>query len=388
MSPGRILHVLDHSLPIGSGYSYRSRSIVRAQRRLGLEPVVLTSPKQGSQGDSRDVVDDIVHYRTGPAGGRLPVLRELLLMRRLSGRIAQVARQERSQVIHAHSPLLNGVPALWAGRRLGVRTVYEVRTFWEDAAVSHGTHTEASWRYRFSRALESMVLRRADAVVTICQGIRAEVISRGVEPGRVAIVPNGVDADWFVTRPRADELAQRIGLGKGPVFGYIGSFSFYEGLPFLVDAMRSLVARIPGATLLLAGSGRDEEALKAAAKEAGPSVIMLGRVPQDQVRDLYTLLDVLVLPRRRMRITELVTPLKPLEAMAAGTPVLVTRFDVLKHLGFAQPGRGIGQRVLPERGVFSSAFERWSPLPPQASAPRRSTTYQDTTPRPRVSDES
>src|SRR5690242_6912766 len=193
VSPTRILHVLDHSLPIGSGYSYRSRSIVRAQRRLGLEPVVVTSPKQGSERDGRDVVDDIVHYRTRSTGGQLPVLRELLLMRRLAVRITQVAREERSQLIHAHSPLLNGVPALWAGRRLGVRTVYEVRTFWEDAAVSHGTHAESSLRYRVSRALESMVLRRADAVITICQGIRAEVIARGVPAGRVAVVPNGVD---------------------------------------------------------------------------------------------------------------------------------------------------------------------------------------------------
>lgn len=337
VSPTRILHVLDHSLPIGSGYSYRSRSIVRAQRRLGLEPAVVTSPKQGSERDSRDVVDDIVHYRTRPAGGQLPVLRELLLMRRLAARITQVARQERSQVIHAHSPLLNGVPALWAGRRLGVRTVYEVRTFWEDAAVSHGTHAESSLRYRVSRALESMVLRRADAVVTICQGIRSEVIARGVPAGRVAIVPNGVDPDWFETRPRAGELAERLALGQGPVFGYIGSFSFYEGLPFLVEAMGSLVRRIPGAKLVLAGSGRDEEALRAAAKEAGPSVVMLGRVPQDQVRDLYTLLDVLVLPRRRMRITELVTPLKPLEAMAAGIPVLAS--DVGGHAELIADGQ-------------------------------------------------
>lgn len=329
MDPTRILHVLDHSLPLGSGYSYRSRSIVRAQRRIGLEPVIVTSPKQGSDRDAREVVDDLVHYRTGPVGGRLPVVRELLLMRRLAARIAQVARKERSQVIHAHSPLLNGLPALWAGRRLGVRTVYEVRTFWEDAAVSHGTHTEASWRYRLSRALESMVLRRADAVVTICQGIKSEVVGRGVSPDRVSIVPNGVDPEWFEARSRADELGARLGLGPGPVFGYIGSFSFYEGLPFLVEAMGSLVAQIPHAKLVLAGSGRDEAAMREAATKVGQSVLMLGRVPQDQVRDLYTLVDVLVLPRRRMRITELVTPLKPLEAMAAGIPVLAS--DVGGH---------------------------------------------------------
>src|SRR5262249_2846625 len=163
--------------------------------------VVLTSPKQGSAKDSRDVVDDIVHYRTGRAGGRLPVVRELLLMRRLAARIERVARRGRRQAIHPPSPAPDRVPAARAGGRLAIRTVYEVRTFWEDAAVSHGTHTETSVRYRLSRALESMVLRRADAVVTICQGIRAEVIARGVPAARVAVVPNGVDPEWFETRP-------------------------------------------------------------------------------------------------------------------------------------------------------------------------------------------
>ena len=125
----KILHVLDHSLPIGSGYSYRSRSIVTAQKRLGLEPVVLTSPKQGTERDDRELVDGIPHYRTGRAGGRLPFARELLLMLRLTSRIIRVARAEGAEVIHAHSPSLNGLPALWAGRRLGLPVIYEVRTF-------------------------------------------------------------------------------------------------------------------------------------------------------------------------------------------------------------------------------------------------------------------
>src|SRR6185436_18533091 len=131
MAPTRILHVLDHSLPIGSGYSYRSRSIVLFQQRLGLTPSVLTSPKQGTAQDGEEVIDGITHYRTGRTGGRLPFVREVLLMRRLAARIAAVARQTRAEVIHAHSPLLNGLPATWAGRRVGVPVVYEVRTFWE-----------------------------------------------------------------------------------------------------------------------------------------------------------------------------------------------------------------------------------------------------------------
>jgi PEP-CTERM/exosortase A-associated glycosyltransferase len=322
--PGRILHVLDHSLPITSGYSYRSRSIVTWQKRLGLDPAVLTSPKHGSDRNHCEMLDGIAHYRTGRAGGRLPVVSELRLMARLARRIMRVAREVRAEVIHAHSPVLNGLPALWAGRRLGLPTVYEVRTFWEDAAVSHGTHGEGSVRYRLSRAMETSVLRRVDTVVAIGRGIQGEVRARGVAPDRIVIVPNGVDAEWLEPRPRIEDLAHRLGIGAGPVFGYVGSFSHYEGLPFLIAAMSDLAARIPGVRLVIAGSGRDEHAVREAAWKAGPAVTLLGRIPQEQVRDLYTLLDVLVLPRQRIRLTELVTPLKPLEAMAAGTAVLAS----------------------------------------------------------------
>lgn len=332
----RVLHVLDHSLPIGSGYSYRSRSIVLFQQQMGLEPAVLTSPKHGSARDERETIDGITHYRTGPAGGRLPFLREVQLMRRLTSRIRAVGRETRAQVIHAHSPLLNGLPALWAARRLGVPFVYEVRTFWEDAAVNHGTFAEGSARYRISRALESIVLRRADTVIAICQGIRTDVMSRGVPAERIVLVPNAVDPEWLEKRPRATALQQRWDLGNGPVFAYIGSFSHYEGLPFLVETAPEIMERLPDARLLLVGGGRDENVLREAARRAGPRVILTGRIRQEEVRDLYTLVDVLILPRRRMRLTELVTPLKPLEAMAVGTPILAS--DIGGHTELVADG--------------------------------------------------
>jgi len=334
--PTRVLHVLDHSLPIGSGYSYRSRSIVTFQKRLGLEPVVLTSPKQGSESDGRDLVDGIPHYRTGRTGGRLPFARELRLMARLAGRIIRVARAEGVELIHAHTPSLNGLPAIWAGRRLGLPVVYEMRTFWEDAAVNNGSFAEGSLRYRVSRAIETMAIRRAYRVIAICQGIKSEVVSRGIAPAQIALVPNGVDAGWLEPHTRAAGLAAELGLGEGPVFGYIGSFSRYEGLPFLIEAMPELLARFPGARLLLVGGGRDEDAIRAAAQRLGPAVIMPGRVPQERARDFYSLLDVLVLPRRRIRLTELVTPLKPLEGMAMGIPVLAS--DIGGHAEMVSDG--------------------------------------------------
>jgi glycogen synthase len=333
----RVLHVLDHSLPIGSGYSYRSRSLLVAQRRLGLEPVVLTSSKQGTSRDGHELVDGIPHYRTGQAGGRLPFVREVALMWKLAARLVEVARREQVDVVHAHSPLLNGLPAVLAGRRLCLPVVYEVRSFWEDAAVSHGTFREGSVRYRSSRALETLVLRRADRVVAICDGIRREVAGRGVAAERITVVPNGVEPDWLEPRPRASWLAADLGIGQGPVFGYLGSFSFYEGLPFLVEATPDFLGSSGGGHLLLVGGGRDEAPVRAMAQKVGRRVIFMGRVPQDQVADIYTLLDVLVLPRRRTRLTELVTPLKPLEAMAMSKSVLAS--DVGGHVELIQDGR-------------------------------------------------
>jgi PEP-CTERM/exosortase A-associated glycosyltransferase len=332
----KVLHVLDHSLPIGSGYSYRSRSILAAQRRLGLEPVVLTSPKQGSPRDGQEIVDGVRHYRTGPAGGRLPFVRELALMWKVAARLVDIARREKVEVVHAHSPLLNGLPAVLAGRRLGLPVVYEVRSFWEDAAVSHGSFREGSMRYRISRALDTLVLRRADRVVAICEGIRREVARRGVAAERIAVVPNGVEPEWLIPRARADRLASQLGIGQGPVFGYLGSFSFYEGLPFLVEAAPDFLGSSDDGRLLLVGGGRDEAPVRALARKAGGRVIVMGRVPQEQVPDIYTLLDVLVLPRRRMRLTELVTPLKPLEAMAMSRSVLAS--DVGGHAELIQDG--------------------------------------------------
>ena len=324
-----ILHVLDHSVPVLSGYSFRSRSIIRGQQALGLRTAVLTSPKHGSARDGVETVDGLACYRTGPAGGRLPVARELRQMLRMYRRICAVARREEVHVLHAHSPVLNGLPALLAGRRLGLPVVYEVRAFWEDAAVDHGTTREGSLRYRLSRALETRVLRGAARAVTICEGLRQDIVARGIDGARVVVVPNGIDLEAWDPRARSERDARAAGLGPGPVFGFVGSFYRYEGLRFLLDALPALRRALPGAQLLLVGGGQEERALRAAAAGLGDAVVFAGAVPHAQVASFYALIDVFVCPRRRLRLTELVTPLKPLEAMAMARPVLAS--DVGGH---------------------------------------------------------
>jgi PEP-CTERM/exosortase A-associated glycosyltransferase len=331
----KVLHILDHSLPVMSGYSTRSWNIVRFQRALGLEPVVLTSPKHPIAGPEHEVLEGITYYRTPAAPGRtarLPYAREMALMFQLARRIAAIARTEQAELLHAHSPVLNGLPALWVGRRLGIPVVYEARAFWEDAAVDHGTTREDSVRYRVSRALETALFKRADGAVVIAGAMRDEVTRRGVSSSRVRVVPNGVDTERFRPAPRNEDLARRLGLEGGCVLGFIGSFYRYEGLRFLLEAVPELRCQLPQARVLLVGGGEDEAPLRTLGLGLGPALVFAGQVSHQEVRDYYSLIDIFVCPRRRMRLTELVTPLKPLEAMAMGRPVLGSNVGGLTEL--------------------------------------------------------
>ncbi|WP_298235068.1 TIGR04063 family PEP-CTERM/XrtA system glycosyltransferase [uncultured Azohydromonas sp.] len=335
MTTPRVLHVLDHSIPLHSGYTFRTQSILREQRRLGWETFHLTSPKHLEPKGLEEDVDGLHFFRTPLAprsGPRLPGLGEIALMRSLEQRLLEVAQQVRPNVLHAHSPVLDAIPALRVGRRLGIPVVYEVRAFWEDAAVDHGTTTEGSLRYRLTRRLETHALRNADHVFTICEGLRGDIVARGIPARKVTVIPNAVDIDAFDIGGEPDQaLKARLGLAGCDVVGFIGSFYAYEGLDLLLQSLPAILAQRPGVRVLLVGGGPQDAALKAQARSLGlaDKVVFTGRVPHKDVQRYYDLVDVLAYPRHSMRLTELVTPLKPLEAMAQGR--LLVASDVGGH---------------------------------------------------------
>jgi PEP-CTERM/exosortase A-associated glycosyltransferase len=342
-----VLHLLDHSIPLHSGYTFRTLSLLREQRKLGWETHQLTSPKHGESlaGEATDALEETVdgwhfHRTPVPAGGlRIPGIAEMRLMRQLEDRLQTVAEQLRPQILHAHSPVLNALPALKVGRRLGIPVVYEVRAFWEDAAVDHGTTSEGSLRYRMTRRMETHALQRADHVFTICEGLRSDIVGRGIPASRVTVIPNAVDIELFEPGGQPDAaLKAKLGLSHSTVLGFIGSFYAYEGLDLLLNALPQILASQPDVRLLLVGGGPQEAALKAQAQRLGlqDHVLFTGRVPHAEVGRYYDLIDVLVYPRHSMRLTELVTPLKPLEAMAQGRILVAS--DVGGHKELIRDG--------------------------------------------------
>jgi glycogen(starch) synthase len=336
----RVLHILDHSVPVLDGYSHRSRSLISAQQKRGLQPSVLTGPLHNLDDPQPTEVNfDSVHYFRTPQDSsfywqavqrRRPILREWAVVRLLRKRILSILQSQPFDLLHAHSPALCGLAAAQAARASRLPFVYEIRSFWEDG-VDQST---ASLRYRLTRALETRVVRSADAVVGIAKPILSDIASRGISESRLFHVPNGVDSTRFVPRARDLSLAERLGVRDVPTLGFIGTFFPWEGVPWLVEAAAALRARGVPFKLVMVGDGVDANAVRAAiaSKNAADYVIYVGRVPHEEVERYYSVMDVLVYPRRRLRITEKVTPLKPLEAMALGKTILGSNVGGIREL--------------------------------------------------------
>lgn len=334
----RILHVLDHSIPLHSGYTFRTCAILEYQRALGWETFHLTSPKH-AESSGLDIpyeeVDGLCFFRTKiPRGllSRLPVLRQYAAIHALEIRLRALISDIKPDIIHAHSPALNGMASLRVAKQKGIPLVYEIRAFWEDAAVDHGTSSENGVRYHMTRGLENFVINRADAVTTICEGLRMDIIGRGINPEKVTVIPNAVDPSQFIVNDNKDaDLLHKLKLEGKHVLGFIGSFYAYEGLGLLIEALPEILKKCANLTVLFVGGGPEEKALKQRVNELDLSenVIFTGRVPHSEVHEYYNLIDLFVYPRLSLRLTELVTPLKPLEAMAKGRLVLAS--DVGGH---------------------------------------------------------
>lgn len=327
----RVLHVLHTSLPHVCGYSLRSDQIISLQRSMGVEVAVVTSAQQPGNGKD-EVIDGVSYTRTQRAeAGRTP-LRELRLMRALRQTLTTACEQFAPDIIHAHSPILVGLPAYRAARHYRTPMVYEIRDLWENASVDRGKFAAGSPPYRVARGLETWLLRRADAVFTIGETLRTALAARTPRP--VHIAQNGVDIERFVPATATAAWQKEWNPDGRPLLAYLGSFQPYEGIDVLIRAMKRIAAASPTALLLVVGDGAESATLQALVQREGVAshVAFTGRLPHARVKEIYAVADLLVYPRIDTLTTRLTTPLKPLEALAMGKAVLVSDLPAMREL--------------------------------------------------------
>ena len=340
INPRSVLYVAASSSPYHTtGYTSRTQALVKAIGSHGWTVHVVTRP--GYPQDRNDIhrmpagvtqtVNGIDYsLLPGPRSNGVPFDKYCA---EASQSIYRQLEKVRPGVVHAASNYLNATPALIAARQAGLPFVYEVRGLWELTQAAKNPRFEASERFDWQKQRETAVAQQADLVITISQGLRRELIERGVSADRIVIVPNCVDVDSFKPRPRDQELAKEILLGDSKVLGFVGSMTSYEGLIDLVTALSRLRKNGADVCGLLVGDGPAWQEVREVARSLGMQhhIIMPGRVPHADVARWYSLMDVAVYPRLPSRVTELVPPLKPLEAMAMGLPVVASDVSAIRE---------------------------------------------------------
>lgn len=343
VQPKRVLNILAFSLPYTSvGYATRSHGLAQGIQNAGWDIRPYTRPGfpydfkpelEGQILPQSDEVDGVTYRRLFDI--KRNDMNEVDYLFSAIAHYERVIEEEQPQIVHAASNYVTALPALIAARRKGVPFVYEVRGFWEVTRSSRDESFVHTGKYRFMQLFEGLVARQADALITITSAMREELIGRGVVPERIAVAYNSVDPERFLPRPANLELAQRLGIPQGlPVIGYIGSFVDYEGLDDLISAAAGLKLKGYEFRLLLVGDGAVFDSLREQVEVLGlqQEVLLTGRVPHDEVEDYYSLIDIAPFPRKPWEVCELVSPLKPFEAMALQKAVVVSSTRALLEI--------------------------------------------------------
>lgn len=337
-----VLMMLSSSLPLSpSGYGVRSHAIAGHLLRHGVRLRVCTRPGYPLNSWSgpasvapSDTVENVTYHRLPlyPVGmGEFgEAYRE-----QASRIIAAVAADCRAAIIHAASDMENGLPAMLAAKRAGVKGIYEYRGMWHYSAAARDTWFPWTEPFQRRQKLELQTGALADACFAISEALKADLVANGLPEEKITVLPNAVDVDRFSPSLPDEELLEKYRLHGRLVVGFIGSFTHYEGLDALMDAVLELNWRGHPVSLLMVGDGADNlKRLKELHRARGshPAIIFTGRVPFEDVRRYYSLMDIMPFPRIGAKVCQCVPPLKPLEAMAMGKAVLASDVEALTEI--------------------------------------------------------
>ena len=246
-----------------------------------------------------------------------------------------------AEIIHAHTPYRVGYPAFLASRKLGTPFVYEVRGLWEDTAVANGRWRENGLVYQRFRRKETFLMSNADAVVCISEALKQDLVERGIEPNKIVVVPNGIEPHLLEHGQDKISHAEVLDFEQKRLdtvtIGYIGSLRKLEGVDYTAEAVSILQEKGYNVRFFVLTGLSGQKELLSYCRKLGISdnTLIFGPVPHDEVAGYYDLIDLFVVSRPKFRVTDLVTPLKPYEAMFHEKPIIAADLlafrEIIEH---------------------------------------------------------
>jgi glycosyltransferase involved in cell wall biosynthesis len=364
-----VFYLLHNSLPHNSaGYATRTHGLLSELNRIGWNvdgvtrlgyPYDMPGMAEIPDVPVHDIVGD-VDYRRLLTGRQIEKKNPLFdYTERYSKALLDLAEQERPAIIHAASNHWNGLTAVKAARQLGIPSIYEVRGLWEVTRGSRNPEWAESNMFKYIARMEADAAKGATRVFAITEALREEMIRRGVDGEKIQIVPNGVDTNRFTPIAKDDELASQLEVAGKTVIGYVGSVLDYEGIELMLEAAEVFNRTRADFHVLIVGDGAELERFQhhVEERELEHVVTFTGRVPHEEVERYYSLIDITPFPRLPLPVCEMVSPLKPFEAMAMGKAVVSSDVAALKEI--VTPGVN---GYLHEKGSAESLIEQLTRL--------------------------
>jgi PEP-CTERM/exosortase A-associated glycosyltransferase len=334
-----IIQFFDMTTPIISGYSMRSRYISKALHDLGYNLKAYRSSRY-SYDHKQESIDNVEYHSVSkrfPAFiYKIPLIKDAIYVFDFLLETFPIITNDNTSLLDAHSSPLNGLTAVILAKKRHIPLIYEIRALWEDAAVDQGKIKENGLIYKMISKLELFIMNQANFVTVICEGLKQDIMARGIAEDKILVIENGVDSNKFTPTEKNSALIHKLGLENKIVLGFIGTMFEFEGLPLFIEAVNTIKNSVDNNKFhaVIVGTGRDFDRCQqlANAYHLNSVITFIGRVPHDEILDYYSIIDVFIYPRLSKRITEMVTPLKPLEAMSMAKLVIGSDVGGIKEL--------------------------------------------------------
>ena len=346
----KILHLLTISLPKLAGYSIRTHNILKYQSDYCF-PFALTEPDFLPK-KTPDIIDNIIYYRHPPTSAyncffnqRIKKMTRKLkinkwyyrtLFRKNLFFLKKLLNFYPADIIHVQSSTFYGTFGGLIAKKLKIPFIFEVRGFVEDTHIGLGILKEGSFQYNNRKRARLKIIKKADVIVTLSYPMKKELISQGIEDNKIKIIPNGVNIEKFLPKSQYISLKHKLGLKNEKILGYIGSIRRIEGIEILLQAIKIIKQKVKDITLLIIDPGDPiyiKELRTITEKlDIKNNIKFIGSVPNNEIDDYYSIVDICIIPRLNLRVNQFVTPLKPLEAMAMGKLLITSDLPALREL--------------------------------------------------------
>jgi glycosyltransferase involved in cell wall biosynthesis len=330
-SEQRVLYLAASAAPYhATGYTSRTQALLQSLQSLHSKLYVITRP--GYPWDRNDrlcdpaghttCIDNIEyrHFAQGIESSK--ILRYILACQKV---IELFVHQNGITAIHAASNHVNALPALFLAKRLGIPFTYEMRGLWELSRISRQPDFKHTNTYKLGLDLERLVALSADHVFVISDQLGRYITKHfGVPENRISLLPNCSDIKQSI-----EETEDRVEAG---LIVYAGALVVYEGLDTLLQAIAILNQGGVFCRLKIAGQGEMRGYLESMVQALGikDQVVFLGRISSEQARELISRSSLVCIPRKPFEVCNIVPPLKLVEAMSLGKPVVVPDLPVFR----------------------------------------------------------